>query len=1080
MINFKKDLNKNQLLAVTSIKGPHLVTASAGSGKCIIGESLVLTSKGLIPIKDIGEVFKITKNNKCNCSIVSSDMKGVRLKRKTSHWYNLGVSKVLKLKTGSGYSITGTHENPVVVLDKDGNIVFKKLVDITKGDYVGLSKNTEIWSKSNKVNKRTASLLGYLVANGSSQSKNTVHFSECENQYIDNFYKILKKEFNIIKSSIQVLNRDDKKTIDFIIKNKKLFSFLEKKGLVLTFTSSRDQCVPKSILRSKRNIVISFLKSYLDLEANVNNANIEWTTASKVLSEQIQVLMLNFGIRVSVKPKVVKGYEDRVYYRSYISGLSMRIFRDKIGFDKNYKAIKLLKLACLKPTNTNSEVYPNQSNRIKNIRNNNFSGKDFWNGKKQSLPSVSSIKDYLYNKRNPSKEKLQSILSYVENKKDEDYKYLNNLINNFMFEEVEYVKKDKNQVVYDFTVPKYHSFIVNGFVNHNTRVLVYRCAYLIEKGVDPEAILLLTFTNKAANEMLGRVSELSGIESSVTGGTFHSFAFKMLKRFNKYFDYGPNFTIMDEEDARSVIKIVSQPIAPYAKDFPKANMLKAIFSKSINISNTLSEVINTEFKNYKKYESLISKIFKAYTEYKKEMGLMDFDDLLLIFRDLLKNKKVRKRIGQRYKYIMIDEFQDTNNIQNEIVMLLCKVHNNIMVVGDQLQSVYKFRGANYKNIIEFPDKFKGCKVIEIVQNYRSVNPILDFTNQIIETAKLENKMVLFSKLKSDKKPIFYRPESDFEQAELVVNNIVKQSKKNKMDYHAFCVLYRSSQHVNLIEILLTKRGIPYVKYGGQQFVSKAHVKDVIALVKIIFYKKDPISWNRVLTLFSGIGGAGASKIFNVTSKVGYTGLKKFKNTKSGPKLKSLYTLIKDNRGNNKNPKEVVNNVVKYYTPIFNSTYNNINKRREDINSFALLSEYYKSTKKMLSDLTLDAQKDDEKGKEKGKVVLSTIHSAKGLEYKIVYVINLINGGLPSYQSKGKPEEIEEERRLFYVACTRAMEELHLIAPLTEEEQEAKAIGYKNMPSHVTPFIKEIENLKEVLDIRDDNKKKKKISYRNNY
>ena len=1037
-LNLKK-LNKQQRQAVTHKTGPALVISGAGSGKCIIGNSLTITSKGLIPIEEIPDHFKVTKQ-RCETNVISFDSLGQKRHRTTSHWFNLGKSKTYSLKTESGYYIRGTPENPVLCLDGRGNLVFREFQHVKKGDYVALAKGTEVWSKVDQVNKRMAVLLGYLVANGYFLRKDVVSFSKCEECYYKRYYKILKKEFDIFRSEIKVSGKSNSKTLDHSIKNGRIKRHLRSLGLKTDRSSKQE--IPFTILQSSREIVIAFLQSYLDLEANCNSANIEYTTASVKLARQLQIVLLNLGIRVSVKIKKVKGYKQN-YYRSFISGIAMRIFQKKVGFRKNIRAKELLKRACKKKGSTNRETYPNQGNRLKEIRAKYFKGQPFWVGSKQGFVSTGSKKDYFLGRRSPSEEKLKEILSYVSNKNDADYRYLMNLCGNFIFEEVETVKRCKKKTVFDFTVPKEKSFVVNGFVNHNTTILTYRCAYLVDKGVDPSAILLLTFTRKAAKEMLDRASKLTEEDIKIPGGTFHSFANFQLRKFGHEIGFGSDFTILDASDSKDVIKIVRDQL-PCAKEryFPRQAKLGTIISKSINTDRSIREVITQEFRNQQSYLVDIQELAKKYKRYKKEKNMMDYDDLLCNFRLLLKKKKkIRNNLSQKYKYIMVDEFQDTNALQSDIVKLLCSKHSNIMAVGDTMQAIYAFRGADFRNTLRFPKLFKGCKIITIEQNYRSTQKILAFTNLVMEQATEEYEKKLFSDIEKGKKPTLVVTE-DIDSEAIYVANLIKKAIKSGLPNKEIAVLFRNGIHSNRLELELTKRKISFVKYGGKQFIDKSHIKDLVAILRAAFFPSDIVSWYRTLNMLERIGPRTTAKLIDsmAESKTGFKILKKYKGKSFAPGLKRIFNFL-SSISKEDSSKIIFKKALNYYKPFLKRKFDRERikpeKRKEKMDDLKALGDFlkeYKNMKNYLNNISLDPP--DPRDKKHEKVVLSTIHSAKGLEWNTVFLIRLEEGSLPFVAALKNPSEIEEERRLFYVGATRAKEKLFLVSPtlgITVEE-----------------------------------------------
>jgi len=617
--------------------------------------------------------------------------------------------------------------------------------------------------------------------------------------------------------------------------------------------------------------------------------------------------------------------------------------------------------------------------------------------------------------------------------------------------------------------------VISSAGSGKTRILIYRVAYLIHnKKVDPSSILLLTFTRKAAMEMINRATALLDHRCrDVAGGTFHSFAFFTLKKYHKAIGYPRNFNIIDQSDSQDLIKLVTDSLG-YFNDryFPRKGTLSKIISKAINTSDTIRNVVEDEYPRMKRYIAKIDNLRKEYNKYKKIKALMDYDDLLVKLKLLLKkNPKISKTLSLKYKYIMVDEFQDTNNLQSIIIKYLSSEHNNIMVVGDFFQSIYAFRGANYKNIINFPKRFKHCKIITVERNYRSTQKILALGNEVVKYATEKYDKKMYSDINKGNKPIFYRTDNEVKQATFIVNKI----KESKLPLEDIAVLFRSGHHSNILEVELKKNKIPFIKYGGMQFTELAHVKDLLSLLKVIYHPKDPISWSRVLRMIPGIGPKTTMNIIDAITerKYNYKALKNFQEANYWKDLQVLYKLIKSLKKEAKSVEAIVVDIIKYYKPYFENNYDRIKKREEDINSLLEISQEYSSALAMLNDLTLEpAFKKSPKNIE-GKLTLSTIHSIKGLEMDTVFIINLVEGDLPSKYALDDPEQIEEERRLFYVAVTRAKNNLYLISPMSDADFERRVIKpnlrvEKDKTSNVSRFIKEIKNFDKIVDIHNFN------------
>jgi len=621
--------------------------------------------------------------------------------------------------------------------------------------------------------------------------------------------------------------------------------------------------------------------------------------------------------------------------------------------------------------------------------------------------------------------------------------------------------------------------VVAGAGSGKTRTLVYRVAYLIERGVDPRSILLLTFTRKASQEMMRRATTILDKRCSmIKGGTFHSFANTVLRRYGTRIDYQPNFTIVDRGDAEDIINLIRSE-GGYDKEhrrFPKKSTILSIISKSINTGLAYREILEDEYPQYIEEETHLKNIAEKYEIYKQNHGVMDYDDLLTNFLRLLsEHDDVRQKLSQQYQYIMVDEYQDTNRIQAKIACLLASEHSNLMVVGDDAQSIYSFRGADFRNIMDFSSIFPECKIVTLEENYRSTQPILEFANAINENAKERYTKNLFSSITSETKPQYLTPLDEDDQSIFICKRIL-ELRESGVSLNDIAVLFRSAWLSNSLEIDLTQHNIPFVKYGGRKFLEAAHIKDVVAVARMTLNASDAIAWNRTLLLIEGIGPKTVRNIIQkiIDEKEGIEVLvsKPFKGKKYAPDLKKLYDCLQQVNELNAAAEGAIpvasqmEVITAYYIPVLKKTYDDFKRRIDDVESLLRISERYEDFSDFLTSLTLDSPdigEDGEIDKDKEKVVLSTIHSAKGLEWHTVFAISLIDGFLPSQYALKKPESIEEERRLFYVACTRAKQNLYLITP--EYMPAGRAAFYHSGESfsNASCFLREIENFEELTE-----------------
>lgn len=581
--------------------------------------------------------------------------------------------------------------------------------------------------------------------------------------------------------------------------------------------------------------------------------------------------------------------------------------------------------------------------------------------------------------------------------------------------------------------------IIAGAGSGKTRTLTYKVARLIEDGVSPENILLLTFTRRAAREMISRAENILGAGlGKITGGTFHSFANMILRRYARFADLKNNFTVIDRSDAEDVVNhIRGKIIDKKEKRFPKKSTILDIYSKTINKDIPLDVIVKKEYKQFEYCTEKLIEIANAYNNYKKERSMLDYDDLLLYLKALLmSNEEVRKQISLKYKYVLIDEYQDTNSIQAQIVRLIASEHNNVTAVGDDSQSIYSFRGANFKNILEFPNLYEGCKIVTLEQNYRSSQNILDFANKILEQAKEKYSKELFSTIQSSEKPAIICCENTHAEGEFVVQRILEFCNEDGLSLDDIAVLSRSASLMFDVETQLVKQKIPYRKIGGLKFTETAHVKDITAYLRIILNPYDEISLNRILLLQKGIGVSTINKLLPALTIQGSKATADMLPVKPSQRadLDNLLTLLSEARNQIADPKVVTEKVLAYYEPILMEHYDDASKRLKDFDHILYLSSKYLNLEDFLSDMALEPPDSSITDTEEGAVMdecltLSTIHGAKGTEYKAVFVIGAVDGRFPSMYSFNSPEELDEELRLFYVAVTRAKTYLYVSYPI---------------------------------------------------
>jgi DNA helicase-2/ATP-dependent DNA helicase PcrA len=583
------------------------------------------------------------------------------------------------------------------------------------------------------------------------------------------------------------------------------------------------------------------------------------------------------------------------------------------------------------------------------------------------------------------------------------------------------------------------SLVIAGAGSGKTRTLVYRVAYLIDSGIDPSHILLLTFTRKSSQAMLERAGELIGVRSElVRGGTFHSVANMLLRRYGRSIGLEPGFTILDRGDAEDLIALVRAQLGLNEKDkrFPRKATIAEMFSKSENTLRPLDEIVVEEFDHFSDHLDALGQLQRGYQASKRQRQLVDYDDLLVLLRRLvMEDEGVRRTISSLYRYILVDEYQDTNRLQADVVRHLASTHQNVMVVGDDAQSIYAFRGATFKNIMEFPTLFPGTTIYKLEENYRSTQPILNLANTIIEEAKEKYSKHLFTRKIDGPLPVLVEAAGENAQSRFIAQKIL-ELREEGVPLGEMAVLFRSSFHSFDLEIELSRHGLPFVKRGGVKFIETAHVKDLLAHMRVVANPLDAVSWHRVLMLVEGVGPKKAQDVMAalVKSDNPYVALRAMPG-RSGNGLRDLALTLESLAGaGDLRPAEQVNHIYEYYLPILKAQYDDYPKRTRDLDHLQTIAEGYQGVETFLSDLALEPPDGNTAGveapdRDDERLVLSTIHSAKGLEWQCVFVIWIVDGRFPSIYSFSEDEGLEEERRLFYVSVTRAKRHLYLTYPI---------------------------------------------------
>ncbi len=575
--------------------------------------------------------------------------------------------------------------------------------------------------------------------------------------------------------------------------------------------------------------------------------------------------------------------------------------------------------------------------------------------------------------------------------------------------------------------------VIAGPGSGKTRVIEYRVLSLVKNGVPPEKILLLTFTKRAARQMLERAAIHDKRCVSVEGGTFHSFAYKLLRLYGEKIGLRKTLSVLDEADAEEVVGKVLGGIdlGNKKESFPKKDTLRKIFSLSANKNIEIKEAVDRYFSHLSDFIPDMESIGEKYLEYKKENGYLDFDDLLLYARDLLSLKEIGERISSKYEFVMVDEFQDTNPLQGEITRLLGGEKKNLLVVGDDAQSIYGFRGASHKNIMEFPEMFPGTKIIKLEENYRSTQSILNLSNELLSNMREKFQKDLFSgKGKTGDKPKMLYFANANDEVEWLTEEILKEARKG-VSLREQAILFRSTYVSILLQAELSKMRIPYKLFGGVRFYEMAHIKDFLSYAKVISNFKDEISWERIFMMLPGVGKKTAEALWLSLKPArdlaeGLLILEnRGMNAKNPESILKLKRMLEEVRDSGNNVYNLSGRIMDFYLPFFKEKFDDWPMRLQDLETLRELSENYDDLESFLADISIDIP-EGESDENDDFLTLSTIHSAKGLEWKAVYVLGVTEGTLPSKRSMDFEEDIEEEGRLLYVAVTRAKDKLCLL------------------------------------------------------
>jgi DNA helicase-2/ATP-dependent DNA helicase PcrA len=618
--------------------------------------------------------------------------------------------------------------------------------------------------------------------------------------------------------------------------------------------------------------------------------------------------------------------------------------------------------------------------------------------------------------------------------------------------------------------------IIAGAGTGKTNTLAHRVAHLVLNGVDPSRILMLTFTRRAAQDMIkrtqaivgevmserGKLGDRSVVSRLVWAGTFHSVGNRILRLFAKQLGLDPHFSVLDRGDAADLMDVIRHELGFSNKEkrFPRKDACLAIYSYRVNTRLSLKQTLEEQYPWAVEWEADLTRLYREYVARKQKNSVLDFDDLLLYWNLMMKNPALAQSLAKNFDHVLVDEYQDTSTIQGEIVQALKPNGAGVTVVGDDAQAIYSFRAAAVENILGFAERYKPkAETVVLAQNYRSTQPILDCANALLAEGARQHRKTLLGTRQANQKPFYVTLEDSVAQAEYIVSKILATREVGgALRRHA--ILFRSSHHSDALEVELMRRNVPFVKYGGLKFLEAAHVKDMLSVLRWADNPRNSVAGFRVLKLVPGIGPAHAKQILDHLEAYSYS-MKSLGAWDAPQPVKMDWKRFFEFIIKLVDPETPwagqLGLVRDWYKPQLERIYDASWARMGDLEQLQVLSTQFPSRERFLTELTLDppAVTSDQAGnasKDEDYVILSTIHSAKGQEWDYVYVLNVSDGNFPSEFSTGKPDMIEEERRLLYVAMTRARNELHLCAPLKYAVTQQAKDGDKHVYGAKSRFM----------------------------
>lgn len=625
--------------------------------------------------------------------------------------------------------------------------------------------------------------------------------------------------------------------------------------------------------------------------------------------------------------------------------------------------------------------------------------------------------------------------------------------------------------------------IIAGAGTGKTNTLAHRVAHLFLEGVHPERLLLLTFTRRAAQELIRRAQSIvsrarredATASLAITrlpwAGTFHSVGNRILRRYAVRMGIAENFTVADRSDAADLLDVVRQDLqlASQERRFPRKDTCLAIYSHRVNSQCSLMQTLKEHFPWCEQWHDDLHKLFRRYVEIKLQQSILDYDDLLLYWHALCQHEESARELGALFDHVLVDEYQDTNILQAQILRSMKPGGDGVCVVGDDAQAIYSFRAASVENILNFPSSFtRPAEVIALERNYRSVQPILDASNMLIAQGTRRYQKQLHSDRPSRAKPKYVSVQDDAAQADYVIERVL-EARERGIALHKQAVLMRSSHHSDVLEVELTRRNIPYVKYGGLKFLEAAHVKDLLALFRWADNPRHRIAATRVLQLLPGFGPAAADRCFKVFEAAQFTWevLSQYRAPKACIDEWPAFAATMMTLAGASTWPGLFDVARRWYEPHLSRLYDSAEARKGDLEQLQVMAAQFANCSEFVTELTLEPPQasGDLSGPpllDEDYLILSTIHSAKGQEWDNVHVLNVADGNFPSEFATGKPELIEEERRLLYVAMTRARDELHLIRPLKYYVTQQARMGAAHVYGAESRFM--TDQVRGTLDV----------------